>query len=75
MSRALALSLGTVACLAVGGAPAPQAHDAARNPRRTTPLPPVAAARYRGSPVVTPSAAPGQSARRKRRLARHGKTV
>ena len=72
--RAL-LGLGLAASLALGGFRSPDLHDAEHNPRRTTPLPPVAAARYRGSPVVTPTAAPGQSARRKRRLARHGKTV
>ena len=72
----LAATTVALACvaLAVGPMPSPQAHDAEHNPRRTTPLPPVAA-RYRGSPVITPTAAPGQSARRKRRLARHGKTV
>ena len=71
--RAL-LGLGLAASLALGGFRSPDLHDAEHNPRRTTPLPPVAA-RYRGSPVITPTAAPGQSARRKRRLARHGKTV
>ena len=71
--RAL-LGLGLAASLALGGFRSPDLHDAEHNPRRTTPLPPVAA-RYRGSPVTPPTPAPGQSARRKRRLARHGKTV
>lgn len=76
MRAALSLAAPALAVIGVSPwCPAPRLHDADRNPRRTTPLPPVAAARYRGSPVVTPTTAPGQSARRKRRLARHGKTV
>ena len=71
---ALALALG--AAVAVGGScPSPRLTDAANNPRRPTPLPPAVPDSYRGRSVVRPTTAPGQSARRARRLARHGKTV
>jgi len=61
------------ACLALGLSVAPSAPLAteASNPRRTVPLP----ARHAGRAVAPPTTAPGQSARRKRQLARHGKAV
>ena len=70
-----ALVAGLAMCAAVSVPSAPALHDAANNPRRTEPLPPVDPGRWYGRSVLPPTTAPGQSARRKRRLARHGKTV